>query len=69
MSSYYKFTGSNLQTVYGYGSAKEATAYVETLNAGKEINLYAADAMSVEEASSAKLDKRDDIVPLDEVAS
>jgi hypothetical protein len=66
MSAYYKFTASNAQTIYGYGSLKEARAYLDTLNAGKEINVYGSEEMTEAEVADANLEKRDDIVNLEE---
>lgn len=66
MSAYYKFTATNAQTIYGYGSSKEASAYLATLNAEKEINLYGSEEMTADEVAAAQIEKRDDVVNLEE---
>lgn len=46
--------GHNLQAQYGYGSQTEAEAYCNTLNAGREINLYGVSYLGQTDAEAAR---------------
>ena len=37
---WWAFSGSNLQSRYGYGSESQALRYLGTINKDREINLY-----------------------------
>lgn len=41
MEAWYKFTAYNTQARYGYGTEAQAERYVDLLNKGRDINVYA----------------------------
>ncbi len=67
MEQWFAFKAWNSQTAYGWGTAREAEAYADHLNRGREINLYGAYEMTGEEAVEEGLgDDRTDAVNLDD---
>jgi hypothetical protein len=59
METWYAFRAYNAQTHYGYGTAQEAERYADKLNAGREINHFAAHTMIADEISDLKLENND----------
>ncbi len=56
METWFAFKAYNAQTVFGFGTSDEAERYAdEVLNKGKEINLYAAYALSDAQADEKGL--------------
>ena len=59
METWYAFRAYNAPIHYGYGTAQEAERYADKLNAGREINHFAAHAMIADEISDLKLENSD----------
>lgn len=58
---WFAFRAYNSQTRYGFGNADDADRYCdEVLNAGREINLYAAYELTAREVATERLERRDD---------
>lgn len=53
---WFAFRAWNSQEIYGYGTPDEADRYTDHLNAGREINLYAAEPVSDEDAEELELE-------------
>lgn len=56
MEHWYEFRAYNTQVLYGYGTADEADQYTDILNAGREINHYAAYKIPPEQAAEIDLE-------------
>jgi len=55
-ATWHRITAYNAQALYGYGTAADAAAYCDAINAGREINLYAAAALTDDEAIALRLE-------------
>lgn len=64
--TWFAFRSANSQTIYGFGTAGEAAQYADMINGGKEINLYAAHALTDAEAADMGLDGNSEAVSLDD---
>jgi hypothetical protein len=53
VQQWWAFRAWNSATVYGYGTQDEAERYADKLNAGREINVYAAHALGSDDATDA----------------
>ena len=55
MEMTYEFAASNAETLYGYGTEREALLFLEHLNSNREINLFQVfeSALTDEEADAA----------------
>lgn len=54
--TWFAFRAYNTQTLYGFGTAEEADKFEDILNADREINVYSAHPLSLEEATELKLE-------------
>jgi len=55
-ATWHRIMAYNAQALYGYGTAADAAAYCDAINAGREINLYAAAALTDDEAIALRLE-------------
>ena len=56
--NWYEFTAFNSQSHYGFGTQAEAHKYCDLINRNREVNVYHARLMSVDETQA--LDSGDD---------
>lgn len=54
MRRWWKFGGSNLQAVYGWGTREQAEEYAHYLNRSRDINHYYADPLSEDDDEATK---------------
>lgn len=68
MTGFFEFRAYNSQTIYGYGSERDASLYEDYLNRNREINHYGAYSVSKYKAKELRLPYRDDVVDLDDAS-
>lgn len=66
MEKWFAFRSYNSQTIYGFGTDQDADRYIDTLNTGREINVYGAYALGEDEAGELGLDDNTDALNLDD---
>ena len=55
METTYKFSAYNTESVYGFGTANEATQYLEWLNQNREINKFEMEISSLSDEQAENL--------------
>lgn len=51
---WWKFSGANLQAVYGNGTRAQAEEYARYLNRNRDINLYGVEAIGEDDAEATR---------------
>ena len=66
MEATYEFSAHNNESIYGYGTEEEASAYRDWLNKEREINLYEISVfgLTAERADTLTFNLRDDLAHL-----
>lgn len=55
MDMWYRFSGSNLQACYGWGTRDEADAYAAYLNRNRGVNMYGHEPLDADDAKATAL--------------
>jgi len=55
MDMWYKFSGHNLQAVYGFGTRAQADAYAAYLNRDRGANMYGHQPLAEDDAEATRL--------------
>jgi hypothetical protein len=56
MENWFAFRAYNTQTLYGFGTEKEAGMYADHLNSSREINVYAPYSLASDEVAALGLE-------------